>query len=69
MYLHGLPGLMGGLAAVVVVDGLDPAVQLTGIAITAGMALVTGYLTGIVLSLFGRRVTAYVDAEEFEDAD
>lgn len=69
MYLHGLPGLMGGLAALFVVDGINSSVQMTGIAITVGFALATGYISGLVLSFFGRRVTAYVDSEEFLDAE
>jgi ammonium transporter Rh len=69
MYLHGLPGLMGGLAAVFVVDGVNSSVQITGIAITVGVALITGYVSGLILSLFGRRAEAYVDSEEFADVE
>ncbi len=61
--------MMGGFAALFVVDGLSSSVQLTGIGSTVGVALVTGYLSGLVLSLFGRRLEAYVDSEEFEDAE
>ena len=68
LYLHGLPGLMGGLAAMFVVGGLNHRIQLTGIVIAVAIALVSGYVSGWVLSLFGRRVTAYEDAEEFLDA-
>jgi len=32
------------------------------------IALISGYVSGRVLALFGRRVTAYEDAEEFLDA-
>jgi ammonium transporter Rh len=68
LYLHGLPGLMGGFAAAVVVG--HAGVQSLGIAITVGFALVAGYATGAVLSLFGRRAVPYVDEEEIitEDA-
>jgi ammonium transporter Rh len=68
MYLHGLPGLMGGIAAMFVIGGLNAKTQLTGIVIAVAIALVTGYISGLVLSLFGRRVEAYVDAEEFVEA-
>ncbi|MEI7750586.1 MAG: ammonium transporter [Candidatus Omnitrophota bacterium] len=68
LYLHGLPGLMGGLAAVFVVSGLNSRIQLTGIMIAVVIALISGYVSGRVLALFGRRVTAYEDAEEFLDA-
>lgn len=67
MYLHGLPGLMGGIAAMFVVGGLNSRIQLTGITIAVAIALVSGYVSGLILSLFGRRAEAYVDAEEFLD--
>lgn len=68
MYLHGLPGLMGGIAAMFVVGGLNAKTQLTGIIIAVAIALTTGYISGLILSLLGRRLEAYVDAEEFIDA-
>ncbi len=68
MYLHGLPGLMGGIAAMFIVNGINNKIQLTGIIIAVAIAFVGGYISGLILSLFGRRVEAYVDAEEFIDA-
>jgi len=68
MYLHGLPGLMGGIAAIFIIRGLNSRIQLTGIIIAISIAIVAGYISGLVLSLFGRRVEAYVDTEEFIDA-
>lgn len=68
MYLHGLPGLMGGIAAMFVISGINNRIQLTGIIIAVVIAFVGGYISGLVLSLFGRRVEAYVDSEEFIDA-
>lgn len=67
--LHGLPGLLGGFAAIPVVSGLNVSSQLSGILITIVSALIFGYLTGKFIRLFGHRDEAYVDAEEFEDAD
>lgn len=67
--LHGLPGLLGGLAAIPVVAGLNVSNQLLGIVITVVSALVFGFLTGKLISLFGNRKEAYVDVEEFEDAE
>lgn len=67
--LHGMPGLLGGLAAILVIDGLDTSSQLSGIFITVVSALVFGFVTGKVLSLFGRRKEAYDDTEEFMDVD
>ncbi|MEI6695266.1 MAG: ammonium transporter [Bacteroidota bacterium] len=67
--LHGLPGLMGGFAAILVVDGLNVSSQISGIFITIISALIFGFLTGKLISLFGHRKEAYIDAEEFLDAD
>lgn len=67
--LHGLPGLMGGIAALFVVDGISPSGQLAGIGIAIVIALAAGYLTGLLLSLFGRRNAPYEDSEEFLDAE
>lgn len=63
--LHGIPGLIGGLAALLVVAGIDPAQQLIGIGVTIGIALVTGFVAGKVLVLLGRRENPYKDSEEF----
>lgn len=67
--LHGWPGLMGGIAAVFVVDGINKSTQLKGIGISIVIALVAGYITGKILSTFGRRTQAYVDFEEFVEAE
>ncbi len=67
--LHGLPGLLGGFAAIPIVAGLNVSSQLSGILITIFSALAFGFLTGKIISLFGRRKEAYIDAEEFEDAE
>jgi ammonium transporter Rh len=66
LYLHGLPGLLGGLAALFVVCGIDPAAQLTGIALTVVTALVAGLVFGKLIALTGGRNNAYEDSEEFE---
>ncbi len=65
LYLHGLPGLLGGVAALFVVQGIDKAAQIKGIAITAILALVTGAIVGKIIALTGRRIEAYEDHEEF----
>ncbi|MFA4835894.1 MAG: ammonium transporter [Dehalococcoidia bacterium] len=67
--LHGLPGLMGGVAAIFVVDGISAGDQLAGIGLTIAIALASGYVVGLVISAFGRRVEPYEDAEEFLDAE
>lgn len=67
--LHGLPGLMGGLAALPIVHGLNMQSQLSGIGITIIVALASGIITGKVLPIFGRKKEAYEDSEEFLDAE
>ncbi len=66
--LHGLPGLMGGLAALPIVKGLNIETQLLGIVITVVIAFVGGLVAGKILPLLGRREEAYDDSEEFLDA-
>jgi ammonium transporter Rh len=65
LYLHGLPGLMGGMF---VAGGLYNEIQMSGIIIAAMVALFCGYASGVILSFFGRRAQAYEDGEEFLDA-
>ncbi len=62
--LHGWPGLMGGIVAAFIVPGLIATNQFKGIIIAIIFALVTGYITGKVLAVFGRRHEPYVDEEE-----
>ena len=64
MCLHGLPGLLGG-GAVLVVQGINMDVQIKGIIIMAVIALVAGFATGKIIAIFGRREQAYLDQEEF----
>ena len=64
--LHGFPGLLGGIAAIFVVDGISPGVQLKGIIITVIIALTAGLMTGKLISILGRRAEPYLDSEEFE---
>jgi len=65
MYLHGLPGLLGGIAAIFVVKGAA-STQIEGIGLTVVTALLTGFIAGKILSLFGRRTEPYLDSEEIE---
>jgi ammonium transporter Rh len=67
MYLHGLPGLMGGLAAMFVVKGLSNSNQMEGIGITVALSLVAGYIVGKIVAVLGRRSVPYVDSEEFAE--
>jgi ammonium transporter Rh len=67
--LHGIPGIVGGLAAIFVVDGLSAASQLKGIAVTIVIAIITGLISGKIVSLFGKPDKIYDDANEFEDVE
>lgn len=62
--LHGMPGLMGGLSALLVVPGIAAA-QLTGIGITLCIATVGGVLAGIVVRITGTTREPYEDSVEF----
>ena len=62
--LHGMPGLLGGLAVVLVVPGVAGA-QLAGIAVTMVLALAGGVAGGYVLRATALKKFAYEDAEEF----
>ena len=66
LYLHGLPGLFGGLVALFVVKGINIQAQLTGIVITVILALLSGLVTGKIVSFFGSRQVPYTDSEELE---
>ncbi len=63
--LHGMPGIFGGLAALVIIPNLDAGIQLTGIGLTIIIALVAGWITGLIVRAFGHRKQPYQDIEEF----
>lgn len=65
LHLHGLPGLFGGLIAMLTVNGISHGDQIKGILTTIVIALVSGLIAGKILSLTGRRTEPYTDAEEF----
>jgi len=67
--LHGIPGIFGGLVAMVVVVGINFQAQLIGIGLTIVIAIISGLITGKILHLFGHREAPYVDAEEFSVDD
>jgi ammonium transporter Rh len=62
--LHGMPGLLGGLTAIVVVPGVVGA-QLTGIALTLIIAVIGGIIAGAVIKVTGTTEQAYEDCHEF----
>ena len=67
--LHGWPGLMGGIAAVFVVNGINKSTQFKGIGISIVIAIVAGFITGKILLSFGRRTQSYLDSEEIVEAE
>ncbi len=66
LYLHGLPGLFGGISALFVVSGINFGAQLTGILVTVVLAAGSGLVSGKVIEVLGRRTAPYLDDEEFE---
>jgi len=63
--LHGLPGLFGGLVAIVAVNGISKSNQIKGILITVVFSIISGLLAGKIISFTGRRKVPYTDSEEF----
>ena len=62
--LHGMPGLLGGLVAILVIPGIAKA-QLIGIAVTVALALMGGLIAGFLLRATGNKLKIYEDHEEF----
>jgi ammonium transporter Rh len=62
--LHGMPGLLGGLVAAIVVPGIAVA-QLVGIACTVVLAFAAGTAGGYLIRLTGSKEHAYQDRDEF----
>jgi ammonium transporter Rh len=62
--LHGMPGLLGGLVAIVVIPGIAKA-QLIGIVFTVGLALAGGWIAGYLIRATGSKQNLYEDQEEF----
>jgi len=62
--LHGLPGLLGGFSAILIVPGIAVA-QLTGIGITLALALTGGLIAGALIRITGTTKQAYEDSYEF----
>ncbi|MEI7596662.1 MAG: ammonium transporter [Bacteroidota bacterium] len=67
--LHGIPGLLGGIAVLPILAVSDMKGHMMGILITIILAIVSGYITGKILPIMGRKKEAYEDAEEFMDVE
>jgi ammonium transporter Rh len=66
MNLHGMPGLLGGIAALFIVNGIDKGSQMAGIGITILVAVSTGFIVGKIIAMLGRKTQPYNDIDEFE---
>ena len=62
--LHGMPGLLGGLTAALIVPDIAKA-QLLGIACTVVLAFVSGTVSGYAIAFVGSKSAAYEDQDEF----
>jgi ammonium transporter Rh len=62
--LHGMPGLFGGLAAVVAVPAAAKA-ELVGMVVTFVLAWIAGIICGLVLKATGTKKVLYEDSEDF----
>lgn len=62
--LHGMPGLLGGIIAIIAVPGIAKA-QLIGIAVTVFLALVCGMIGGCIIKMTGTKIQVYEDGDEF----
>lgn len=63
--LHGMPGLLGGLSALCIVDKVHPGVQILGMIVTVVVALILGKITSLIIGLLGRKEIPYSDEDEF----
>lgn len=61
--LHGMPGLLGGLSAILITG--NAGIQIICMIITIVIALAGGRIVGAILSLLGRKQELYSDLDEF----
>ncbi|MDP4119257.1 MAG: ammonium transporter, partial [Bacillota bacterium] len=62
--LHGMPGLFGGLVAILVVPNIAKA-QLIGIVFTVALAFIAGIIGGCIIKITGSKESPYEDDDEF----
>lgn len=61
--LHGMPGILGGLAAILITGAAG--VQILAIVVTVIIAFICGKITGVIIDLLGTKAIPYSDEEEF----
>jgi ammonium transporter Rh len=66
LYLHGIPGLFGGMVASWVVPDIPREFQTFGTITTVVFAFLTGFLAGKILHLLGHVAKPYQDDEDME---
>ena len=61
--LHGMPGLLGGLSAIIITG--NAGTQIICMIITVAVAFVGGRIVGAITGLLGRKQELYSDLDEF----
>jgi ammonium transporter Rh len=61
--LHGMPGVLGGLAGMFFAN--SPGIQLGGILITVVLGFVMGKIAGVIIRTLGQKEIPYSDEDEF----
>ena len=61
--LHGMPGLLGGLSAIIITG--NAGIQIICMIITIAVALVGGRIVGAIIGLLGTKKELYSDLDEF----
>ncbi len=61
--LHGMPGVLGGLFAIIITGNAK--VQISAILCTVITGLILGRITGFIVGLFGKKENIYDDADDF----
>jgi ammonium transporter Rh len=67
--LHGWPGLMGGIAAIFIIPGIRPGIELAGIGLMILAAVIPGYIVGWIILALGRIKRHYDDSVEIIDVN
>ena len=61
--LHGMPGLLGGLSAIIITG--NAGVQIICMVITIVVAFIGGRIVGAIVGLLGTKKELYSDLDEF----
>jgi ammonium transporter Rh len=62
--LHGMPGILGGICAMILVPKCAKA-EILGIIATLVIAIVGGLITGLIVKATGKKQLPYEDSEDF----